>query len=276
MGIYIVRKRSENMEYTLTTLFITFMFYSIVGWMVESIYVYTSIKRFMPRGFLIGPYCPIYGFGCLFFITLLNKYMDDPLVLFVLAIAICSVLEYITSWLMEKLFKARWWDYSHKKFNLNGRICLENMMGFGVGALIIMYIVHPTLLPLFTLISPIILNIIAIVLAVIFIADIVLSFKIITSFKNIAKSIHKDSTEEITKKVKEKLVAMGGLYKRLVSSFEFEASENLLNTLKARMKNEREKARKKFKEDKKRLKLLHKKEQLEKELKEVEEEITNK
>ena len=129
------------MNYSLSTLFIIFMFYSFVGWIIESAYVYYCTKKIMNRGFLIGPCCPIYGFGCLIFILILPKYLDDPIVLFVLAATICSVLEYITSWIMEKLFKARWWDYSNKKFNINGRICLENAMGFGLGALLVMYII---------------------------------------------------------------------------------------------------------------------------------------
>lgn len=247
------------MNYSLSTLFIIFMFYSFVGWIIESVYVYYCTKKIMNRGFLIGPCCPIYGFGCLIFILILPKYLDDPIVLFVLAATICSVLEYITSWIMEKLFKARWWDYSNKKFNINGRICLENAMGFGLGALLVMYIIHPFFKPIIFSIPVKLYNIIAIILSIVFIVDLAVSLKIITGFKTVAKSIHKDSTEEITKKVREKLVSRGGLYKRLVSSFDFEASENLLNSIKARFKNEKNKARKKLKEEKKRIKLEEKK-----------------
>jgi len=247
------------MNYSLSTLFVIFIFYSFVGWIIESIYVYYCTKKIMNRGFLIGPCCPIYGFGCLIFILILPKYLDDPIVLFVLAATICSVLEYITSWIMEKLFKARWWDYSNKKFNINGRICLENAMGFGLGALLVMYIIHPFFKPIISSIPVNLYNIIAIILSIVFIVDLAVSLKIITGFKTVAKSIHKDSTEEITKKVREKLVSRGGLYKRLVSSFDFEASENLLNSIKARFKNEKNKARKKLKEEKKRIKLEEKK-----------------
>ena len=95
------------MNYSLSTLFIIFMFYSFVGWIIESVYVYYCTKKIMNRGFLIGPCCPIYGFGCLIFILILPKYLDDPIVLFVLAATICSVLEYITSWIMEKYFKTK-------------------------------------------------------------------------------------------------------------------------------------------------------------------------
>ncbi len=261
------------MNKSLSMLFIIFIFYSFIGWIIESLYVYYCTKKLMNRGFLIGPYCPIYGLGCVLFITLLEKYMNEPLVLFILAITICSVLEYLTSWVMEKLFKARWWDYSDKKFNINGRVCLENMMGFGVGALVVMYVSHPLLKPVLMAIPTKIIIILAIVLAVIFITDVSISLKIITSFKKIAKSIHKDSTEEITRRVKEKLIAMGGLYRRLVISFNFEASDNLLNSLKARVKNDSEKTHKRFVNEKKKVKLLDKKNKLEDRLKKVEEEI---
>jgi len=264
------------MNYSLSMIFIIFMFYAIVGWIVECIDVLICIKKLMNRGFLIGPYCPIYGAGCLIFILTLHKYLNDPVVLFILAITICSVMEYVTSWLMEKVFKARWWDYSHKKFNLNGRICLNNMLGFGAGALFVMYVSHPLLFPVLEKIPSNILNIIAIILFIIFATDIIISFKVISNFKNVAKSIKKDSTEEITKKVKENLMSRGGLYKRLVSSFDFEASDNLLSNLKARVKNEKVKAKKKVADEKKKIKLQDKKQRLKRELKSVKNEINHK
>ena len=87
-------------------LFLLFMTYSFIGWLMEVICKLIETKKIINRGFLIGPYCPIYGWGCLLITMLLNKYVDDPLVLFVMAIIICSILEYVTSYLMEKLFKA--------------------------------------------------------------------------------------------------------------------------------------------------------------------------
>ena len=75
-------------------------------------------KRFINRGFLIGPYCPVYGFGVVLITILLQKYTNDVIVLFFLAILICGTLEYATSYFMEKFFNARWWDYSKNKFFL--------------------------------------------------------------------------------------------------------------------------------------------------------------
>ena len=110
---------------------------------------YIELKRFINRGFLIGPYCPIYGCGAVLITLLLQKFVNDPITLFVYGIIICSILEYTTSFIMEKLFNARWWDYSTKKFNINGRICLETMIPFGLLGLAIVYIINPFFLKIF-------------------------------------------------------------------------------------------------------------------------------
>jgi len=73
----------------------------------------------------VGPWCPIYGFGAVFISLLLSRHAEDPLAVFGLAILICGILEYSASYMLEKIFHARWWDYSTKKFNLNGRVCAD-------------------------------------------------------------------------------------------------------------------------------------------------------
>lgn len=75
-------------------------------------------KTLVNRGFLMGPYCPIYGCGCILIILLLKRYLNDFIALFIMSMVICSILEYLTSYIMEKLFKARWWDYSDRRFNI--------------------------------------------------------------------------------------------------------------------------------------------------------------
>ena len=264
------------MEYTIPMIFVLFFFYSVLGWIVECTYVYLCNKKVMDRGFLIGPYCPIYGFGCVSFILLLNKYIDDPLALFILAAVICSCLEYMTSYIMERIFKARWWDYSKRMFNLNGRICLRLTVGFGIGALAVMYLIQPLIKPFLQSLPDGIALIIAIITSVIMLVDTIISFRIISSFKNVAKSVKKDSTAEITKKVKESLQSRGGLYKRLVSVFDFEASDSLLGSIRARVRNEKEKAKKRCSSEKKKNQLLEKKARLKNQIKEIDEEIKNK
>lgn len=120
--------------------FLLFIIYAVIGWCMEVICKLIQYKKFVDRGFLIGPYCPIYGVGALLITFFLNKYVQDPVVLFVMAIVVCGILEYLTSYFMEKIYHARWWDYSRKKFNINGRICLSNLIAFGILGMFIMYI----------------------------------------------------------------------------------------------------------------------------------------
>lgn len=205
--------------------------------------------KFINRGFLIGPMCPIYGVGSLLIIGLLNRYQDDPIVLFMMAVIICSLLEYLTSYIMEKMFKNRWWDYSNKKYNINGRICLECAIPFGIVGCFIFYIVNPLLLVVCNHISLLILKIITIVLLIILTIDLILSFKIIFNLKNISNSIKCDSTEIITKKVREILSSKTPLHRRLLSSFPDMQVKNKLSILKERIKTDR----KKVKEEKRKI-----------------------
>lgn len=204
---------------SLEIVIILFILYSICGWIVEVIDKLILDKKFVNRGFLIGPYCPIYGCGCLAFVFLLNRYLDDPLALFVMAVLICGILEYITSYLMEKIFKTRWWDYSEYPFNINGRICLGTLILFGIGGLAVSYLLHPFFINILLLIPTFTLKIISIILSVIFIVDNIVSFKIIYNFRTVANNVRKDNTEEITTKVKEELMKKSGLIKRLVKAF---------------------------------------------------------
>ncbi len=224
--------------------FILFIIYSFLGWCMEMVVCFCADKKWVNRGFLLGPICPIYGWGCLIITILLKRYLDDPIVLFVMAVVLCSILEYFTSYIMEKLFKARWWDYSDRKYNINGRICLDNAVLFGALGLLLSYIINPFVVKMLGFVPTLIFNIVAIVLLVLFVVDNVISFKVISSFTKVAKTIKKDSTEEITKKVREILVKQGYLYRRLVSAFNFQASEKLIQNIKTRVVNETLKAKK--------------------------------
>lgn len=203
----------------LSLLFLLFITYSFIGWCMEVGCKLVELKKFINRGFLIGPYCPIYGWGCILIIILLNKYTDDPLVLFIMAIVICSILEYFTSYFMEKLFKARWWDYSRRKFNINGRICLETMIPFGLLGCLIMYFVNPFFVSIYSKIPSNILIIISFVLFTIFLTDNIISYTIMFKMKIPKIKISKDNTEEITEYVRSILAKRSFLYKRLMKAY---------------------------------------------------------
>ena len=125
------------MPYSLTDMALYFFMYSFCGWLMETALCSFQEKRFVNRGFLNGPFCPIYGCGIVLILIFLLPVRDgiDKLwvavpVIFAAGAFLASVVEYFTSWLMEKLFHARWWDYSHFRFNLNGRICLWPGVGW--------------------------------------------------------------------------------------------------------------------------------------------------
>ena len=207
-------------------------------WLVEVIGILIQEKRFVNRGFLIGPYCPIYGVGGITIILLLNKYMDDPIILFIMAIVICSLLEYFTSYIMEKLFKTRWWDYSNFKFNINGRICLETMWAFGALACFVIYVINPPLISFLKSLPDIAFNIVTYLIMVLFLMDNIISFKVISNVKVTAKNVKKDNTEEMTKYVRDALSHKSFLNKRLVNAFpNFQACiKNIKDGLRKRIK----------------------------------------
>ncbi len=203
----------------IATIFILFLFYSFIGWLWEVIDKIVEEKKFVNRGFLIGPYCPIYGVGCTLLTLLLNKYIDNKITLFIYAVIICSILEYFTSYFMEKIFHARWWDYSKQKFNLNGRICAETMIPFGIFGCLIVGYVNPFLLKILSNINHTVLNYTALILLLIFMLDFSVSFGVIMNFRNTISTLEKDATEQITKKVREILSSQGHVYKRLMDAF---------------------------------------------------------
>lgn len=191
-----------------------------MGWLCETIACSLKEKRvILNRGFLIGPYCPIYGFGALFMILLLEKYLNDPMVLFVMAVVGASLIEYITSYLMEKLFKARWWDYSDKSFNVNGRICLINSLLFGILGLVVLYGIHPMYHTfLIHLPEPVLIGV-ALFLLCLFLIDLGISVVIISQIRFNASLLLKDSTYIISKQVREILSQNRVLKQRLLNAF---------------------------------------------------------
>ena len=199
--------------------FLLFMSYAFLGWCMEVICKLFQYKRFINRGFLIGPYCPIYGWGALAITILLKRYTYDVIVLFVMSVIICSFIEYFTSYFMEKIYNVRWWDYSNKKFNINGRICLETMIPFGLLASLIIYVLHPAVIKLVDKLSPTALLVVAITLFVIYIIDNIISTYILFKIKGKIKSERKDNTEKIKQYIEKWFQENTVLYRRIKSAF---------------------------------------------------------
>ena len=198
--------------------FLLFITYSFIGWIIEIIDRFKVNKKIVNRGFLIGPYIPIYG-SCAIVMVLLLHSVKSPTILFLSCILIASIGEYLTSYIMEKVFHARWWDYSDYKFNLNGRISLINCLGFGVLGFILIKYLNNFLYNIYSNFSIITINILFYTLITIFIIDLIVSFNVIFKIKNMSlKFVNPDNTNEITKKVRE-LIKNNWLVKRLFMAF---------------------------------------------------------
>lgn len=131
------------------SVFLIFIMFSMVGWISEVLYVGIFHEhKFVNRGFLYGPICPVYGFGGVVILILPPSLYNTWIPLFFASMILCTIVEYFVSWFMEKLFHARWWDYSHYKININGRICLLNSVLFGFMGLGVIRFVYPQMLRL--------------------------------------------------------------------------------------------------------------------------------
>ena len=184
--------------------FLLFLIYSFIGWIMEICVTFYKSKKIINRGFLIGPYCPIYGYASIIMILYLNHYKDNPLTVFLLAVVICTFIEYIISYIMEKLFNARWWDYSNYKFNINGRVCLINAFFFGVLGTFLVYYANPFFENILLKINTNTLNTISLIL-ILFITDFIISMYATFKLKSSINKINKDNTEEFKKKFREKI-----------------------------------------------------------------------
>lgn len=195
-----------------------FFIYGIAGWLLETIIFSIENKKFVNRGFLVGPICPIYGYGVVLISLLLKKYQNDMVVTFFMSVIICGTLEYFTSFFMEKIFKARWWDYSKIKFNINGRICLQSLTLFGIASIIIVCITNPFIFRNINSIPALIQNILICILLLLHILDTITSFKIILNLKRVSAEIT-DNTIEISEKVKNIIHSKSLFHRRLVNAF---------------------------------------------------------
>ena len=198
-----------------------FFISSMLGWLMEVCCKLWQFHRFINRGFLIGPYCPIYGFGAVLVTALLSPYAGSPAAVFVLAMVVCGTLEYLTSYLMEKLFHARWWDYSHKRFNLNGRVCADTLIPFGLLGLLMIYVVKPFLFGLMDRMAPGLLEGLCIGLTCLILVDTVLSVTVLSKIRKEADLSGEDDTEAITKAVRAHLAKQSALVRRTLAAFPY-------------------------------------------------------
>lgn len=202
----------------LTTWFLIFMVYAFAGWLMEVILSILMRHRLINRGFLIGPICPIYGVGGVLLSWALCD-VDNIFALFCACMVGGAVIEYLISYLMEKIFRVRWWDYSDHTFNLNGRICLDSIVAFGILGVIVVKFTTPLLLDLADTMGPFFRNITALLLAIALVTDLITSLWLIRGFRVTVGTVGKDATEEISERVREILMQKGYFTRRFYKAF---------------------------------------------------------
>lgn len=190
------------------------MIYSFLGWVIETIYCSLAEKRYVPRGFLNGPLTPIYGFGAIGLIFLLQDIKTVSLV-FLSGVVATSFLEYVASYLLELIFDMHWWDYSGDKYNLNGRIKLKNSILFGILSIILMYFIHPLVINLLSMLSYFNKQVLSVTLFIAITIDTVITVSSIFNLKTTALEYKiKNFSEEARLTLKN-----GYIHKRLLKTF---------------------------------------------------------
>jgi len=165
-------------------LFLCFIFYSFLGWIIEVLYHIYKDKRFINRGFLYGPICPIYGFSAIILIITLEN-IKHPLVIFIIGSIVASIIEYITGYLLELFFNTKWWDYSNEKFNIKGYICLKFSIYWGLFSLIFIKLIHPNVSSFVTILNQKYGEILYNILFIIFLIDALLTLNSLLELKSI-------------------------------------------------------------------------------------------
>ncbi len=200
--------------------FVYFVIYSGMGWLYESVFCTIKNGYWENRGFLYGPVCPIYGVG-----AALITFIDDAILvkgeqeflwwqIFAVAFFGSIVLEYITSYVLEKLFHAYWWDYSSIPFNIHGRVCLPASMGFGVAGLVVIYGVAPLVRRMTGWLSPLWMEAVSLLFMAVVAVDATLTVSALTHFeRNVVAMEHalNQHMEQFVSSIQEKTQAAGAV-----------------------------------------------------------------
>jgi len=233
--------------------FMIFFLCSFIGYFLEVFWVFLGSGKLVNRGFLCGPIIPIYGIGAVLILFCLFRYYDDPIVVFVFGMIITSSLEYFASFLMEKLFHNKWWDYSNVPYNLNGRICLKNSFAFGVLSLVIIYLVTPLFAMLFSLFSFHTWAILSFILFLLLMLDFIYSVYVAYNLRHRIIIVEELKNEKLAmipvifdKKLKELTEGIKGFPNRLLKAFPNleESYHNSFEMMKKYREQEKEKRRK--------------------------------
>ena len=201
---------------------LAFFFFSFLGWIWESIYCTICERKWANRGFLYGPVCPIYGFGSVLALCVYDLMASGYLpnldwwIIFVIGFVVSMVLEYPTSWVLEKLFHARWWDYSKVPLNINGRTSIPTSIAFGGSAILLVRILIPVTDKMISLLPEPLMNVIVLVLVSLISVDATLTISALTDFQKRVSAIDKGFQTKMTDIVNQIFTAQSEFYQKAV------------------------------------------------------------
>jgi len=188
--------------YTFALIFSLFFIYAFLGRIYETIYFLITERKVKTTSFLRLPILPIYGIGAIAIDLLVGPYVDNAFLVFLISVVIATIVEYVGHLLIEKIFHVELWNYDNKKFNLQGRVSLESSFGFGILALLVVYVLHPFLIDVLSLVPPMILTTTATVVFALVIIDFANS---VTSLAGIRFSKLRGSLDDIQDGIKQRL-----------------------------------------------------------------------
>lgn len=171
------------MRYSIYEVLMLFCFYSVIGWCTEVIYATVNSGKFVNRGFLNGPVCPIYGAGVVLVLFVLEPLKDNIFILFIGSVLLTSLIEFITGLILEKIFNDKWWDYSKDPFNIRGYICLKFSLLWGVACIVVVDVIEPLIYDLIKVTPKVLGYIILTISLIIFLIDFIVTVSTILKFK---------------------------------------------------------------------------------------------
>lgn len=211
------------MTYTLTQWLLIFYFYCVAGWVWESLYVSLRTRQWVNRGFLHGPWLPIYGTGAIAILFTTLPFSDSCILTFLIGMVSATALEYLTGALMERIFHMRYWDYSGNPFNLNGYICLTASIGWGLFSLFLVRVLHPPVNTLIRSLTGHIPDILSFLLTILFTVDVTRSIQSALNLKELMQKL--TERYEVVNRINSSLVSLSEKLEERSAQFKLRMKE---------------------------------------------------
>ena len=244
-----------------------FIIYAFIGWCAEVSFAAVDSGKFVNRGFLNGPYCPIYGCGVVIVVAVLTPIKESLFILFLGSMLLTTVLEFLTGFILEKVFHNKWWDYSDKPFNIMGYVCLKFSILWGLACTFIMKVLHPSIYEFITIIPHVLGIILLSIIMTAFFIDLGVTVSTILKFNKrlklmdeVAQKMHQLSDEigeniyegvttvkEKSEEVQDKAGELRGKFEEKTDAVREAFAENLLES-KTEYEHRKEAAKKEYEE----------------------------